>query len=95
MGHHLQGVLGPGVEPVDGAAVDEGGEHAQAVPEGVANGTHGCQGDRGGAKRDPGVEVTRARLAASAAFFNENCDGICNAISLMNKTETECGLQNK
>lgn len=61
MGHHLQGVLGPGVEPVDGAAVDEGGEHAQAVPEGVANGTHGCQGDRGGAKRDPGVEVTRAR----------------------------------
>lgn len=29
------------LEPVNGAAVNEGGESAQAVPEGVADGTHG------------------------------------------------------
>ena len=29
------------LEPVDGAAVDEGGEHAEAVAEGISNGAHG------------------------------------------------------
>lgn len=29
------------LEPVDGAAVDERGEHTYSVPEGVANGAHG------------------------------------------------------
>ena len=29
------------LEPVDGAAVDEGGEHADSIPEGISNGTHG------------------------------------------------------
>lgn len=29
------------LEPVNGAAVDEGGEHAEAVTEGIPNGAHG------------------------------------------------------
>ena len=29
------------LKPVNGAAVDEGGKHAESVPEGVADGTHG------------------------------------------------------
>ena len=29
------------LEPVDGAAVDERGEHADPVPEGISNGAHG------------------------------------------------------
>ena len=36
-----QGLLGPGAEPVDGAAVDEGGELAAAGPEGAAHRAHG------------------------------------------------------
>ena len=36
-----EGILGPGLEPVDGAAVDERGELAEAVAEGVPNGTEG------------------------------------------------------
>ena len=29
------------LKPVDGAAVDERGEHTHSVPEGVTNGAHG------------------------------------------------------
>ena len=29
------------LEPVDGAAVDEGGEHAEAIAKGVSDGAHG------------------------------------------------------
>lgn len=36
-----EGLLRPGAEPVDGAAVDEGGEHAAAGPEGAPHGAHG------------------------------------------------------
>ena len=36
-----QGLLRPGAEPVDGAAVDEGGEHAAARPESAPHRAHG------------------------------------------------------
>ena len=37
-GHTQHGLLGPLIIPVDGAAVDEGGELAQSVAEGVTDG---------------------------------------------------------
>ena len=37
----FQCVIRPGLEPVDRAAVDERGKLAEAVAEGVTNGTHG------------------------------------------------------
>ena len=39
-GHGPERVLGPLREPVDGAAVDQGGEHAQPRAEGIPNGRH-------------------------------------------------------
>ena len=39
-GHAHEGLLRPGEEPVDGAAVDQGGELAAADPKGVADGAH-------------------------------------------------------
>lgn len=36
-GNTLEGLQGPVVEPINGGAVDKGGEHAQALPEGVTN----------------------------------------------------------
>ncbi len=41
LGDHFERVLWPGHEPVDRAAVDERGEHAQARAEGVTDRTHG------------------------------------------------------
>mmetsp|Transcript_36696 Transcript_36696/g.116794 ORF Transcript_36696/g.116794 Transcript_36696/m.116794 type:complete len:681 (+) Transcript_36696:3332-5374(+) len=41
LGHREQRVPRPLIEPVDGAAVDERGEHAAAHAEGVADGRHG------------------------------------------------------
>lgn len=35
-----EGLLGPLAEPVDGGAVDEGGEHAEAGGEDLAHGAH-------------------------------------------------------
>ena len=36
-----QGLVWPGAEPVNGAAVDEGGEHAAAGSEGTPDWAHG------------------------------------------------------
>eukprot|EP00906_Rhabdomonas_costata_P037985 RCo053603 len=36
----VQGLVGPGAEPVDGAAVDQSGEHSQAAAEDLALGAH-------------------------------------------------------
>lgn len=39
--HELQGICGPGLEPIDCTAIDQGREHPQAVPKGVPNWAHG------------------------------------------------------
>jgi hypothetical protein len=41
LGHSHEGILRPVLKPVDGAAVDEGGELPKSVPKVVSDGTHG------------------------------------------------------
>ena len=40
VGHQLKSIVRPCLKPVNGAAVDERGELAQSIPEGVSDGAH-------------------------------------------------------